>query len=254
LREPLELGARITALEYFRAERCRICGLDERDWPNAIHVRTIIDRELMNNATYKAALDAIEPFVAEWPPDQRPTYTAVRNHAKRHLKRDQALVRQLMESHALDAGVDVEQGEGSILTAGGVLALIAQKGYEQVRDGDAAPTIGETIAASRALNAAETERLREKLDEERRRVRLLMTVLQEASPDALRSLTRSRPELSAKSDVFVLPEAGANDPAAVGEESSGYKCEDCSTVAKSRGGLLQHTRRKHTDDIPTAIP
>lgn len=50
-----------------------------------IHVRTIIDRELMGNATYKAALDAIEPFVAEWPPDQRPTYAAVRNHAKRHL-------------------------------------------------------------------------------------------------------------------------------------------------------------------------
>lgn len=160
---------------------------------------------LMSNATYKATLDAIEPFVAEWPVDQRPTYTAVRNHAKRHLKRDQAFMRQLMEVHALDAGVDVEQGEGSILTSGGVLALIAQKGYEQVRDGEAAPTIGETIAASRALNAMETERLREELDEARRRVRLLNTVLQEVSPAALRSLTGSRPELSAKSDVIVCP-------------------------------------------------
>jgi hypothetical protein len=114
LREDLERGARLTALEYFRAERCRICGPDERDRPNSTVVRITIDRELMSNATYKAALDAIEPFVAEWPPDQRPTYTAVRNHAKRHLRRDQALVRQLMEAHALDAGVDVEQGEGSI--------------------------------------------------------------------------------------------------------------------------------------------
>jgi hypothetical protein len=253
LREDLERNARLMASEYFRAERCRICGLDGRDWPNSALVQVIIDRELMSNATYRAALDAIEPFVAEWPPDQRPTYTAVRNHAKRHLKRDQALVRQLMEAHALDAGVDVEQGEGSIFTPGGVLALIAQKGYEQVRDGEAAPTIGETIAASRALNAAETERLREELDEERRRVRLLITVLQEASPDALRSLTGSSPELSAKSDVIVLPEADANDAAAIEEESSGYKCEDCNTVAKSRGGLLQHKRRKHTNGIQTAI-
>lgn len=253
LREPLESGARLTALKYFRAERCRICGLDGRDRPNSTVVQVIIDRELMNNATYKAALDAIEPFVAQWPPDQRPTYTAVRNHAKKHLRRDEAHVRQLMEAHALDAGVDVEQGEGSILTPGGVLALIAQKGYEQVRDGEAAPTIGETIAASRALNAAETERLREELDEERRRVRLLITVLQEVSPDALRSLTGSSPELSAKNDVIVLPEADANDPAAVEEESSGYKCEDCTTVAKSRGGLLQHKRRKHSNGIQSAI-
>jgi hypothetical protein len=253
LREDLERGARITALEYFRAERCRICGLDDRGLPNSTVVRITIDRELMINATYQAALDAIEPFVAEWPPDQRPTYTAVRNHAKKHLKRDQALVRQLMEAHALDAGVDVEQGEGSILTPGGVLALILQKGYVRVRDGEAAPTIGETIAASRALNATETEHLREELDKERRRVRLLITVLQEASPDALRSLTGSTPELSAKSDVMVLPEAGANDPAAVEEEPSDYKCEDCDTVAKSRGGLLQHKRRKHTNGIQTAI-
>ncbi|HET6791805.1 MAG TPA: hypothetical protein VFI35_09510 [Actinomycetota bacterium] len=253
LREDLELKARLTAWEYFRAERCRICGLDERDWPNSTLVRLIIDRELMRNATYKAALDAIEPFVAQWPPDQRPTYTAVRNHAKRHLKRDQALVRQLMEAHAVDAGVDVEQGEGSILTPEGVLALIAQKGYEQVRDGEAAPTIGETIAASRALNAAETERLRDELDEERQRVRVLITVLEEISPDALRSLTGSRPELSAKSDVIVLPEAGANDPAAIEEEPSGYKCEECNTVAKSRGGLLQHKRRKHSKSSPAGM-
>jgi hypothetical protein len=95
--------------------------------------------------------------------------------------------------------------------------------------------------------------LREELDEERRRVRVLITVLEETSPDALRSLTGSSPELSAKSDVIVLPEAGANDPAAVEEVSSGYKCEDCNTVAKSRGGLLQHKRRKHTNGIQTAI-
>lgn len=157
-------------------------------------------------------------------------------------------MRRLMEAHALDAGVDVEQGEGSILTPGGVLALVAQKGYEQVRDGEAVPTIGETIAASRALNAAEIERLREALDEERRRGRLLITILQEAAPDALRSLTGSSPELSAESDVIVVPEAGANDPAA----SSGYKCEACNTVAKSRGGLLQHKRRKHANRIQAA--
>jgi len=93
LRKGLERSAQLKALEYSRAERCRICGLDERDLTNAIDLRIIIDRELMNDATYRAAVDAVEPFVAEWPLDQRPTYAAVRNHARKHLKRDQALVR-----------------------------------------------------------------------------------------------------------------------------------------------------------------
>lgn len=159
LKSDLTRAAQDKALEYVRAERCRICGLEQRDLSNAIDVRIIIDRELMNNATCKTALGAVEHLVAQWPVEQRPSYTAVRNHAKRHLKRDEAIVRQLMEAYAVDDGIDVEKGEGSILTTRGVLALILQKGYEEVRDGGAAPTIGETIAASRAINAIERERL-----------------------------------------------------------------------------------------------
>jgi len=177
LKQDLDRTAQLKVLEYARAQRCRVCGLEERDWPNAIDVQRIIDRELMNTATYRSALDAVEPFVAEWPTDQRPTYAAVRNHSKNHLKTDQALVRQLIEAHALDAGIDVDEGEGSILTAGGVLALFLHKGYEEVRDGRATPTIGETIAAARAINATEKERLLAERDEERRKVRLLLTLL-----------------------------------------------------------------------------
>jgi hypothetical protein len=56
----------------------------------------VIDRELMNNATCKHAVEAAEPFSVEWPPDQRLTYSGVRDHSKNHLKKDQALIRQLM--------------------------------------------------------------------------------------------------------------------------------------------------------------
>jgi hypothetical protein len=125
LRAGIEKAARTTELEYIKAERCRICGLDRSDLPHSTHVRRVIDRELMSNATYRGAIDAAEPFIAGWPPDQRPTYAAVRNHAKRHLNRDQALMRQLMETHAVNTGIDIEESEGPILTPGGVLAVIA---------------------------------------------------------------------------------------------------------------------------------
>jgi hypothetical protein len=249
LRAGIEKAARTTELEYIKAERCRICGLDRSDLPHSTHVRRVIDRELMSNATYRGAIDAAEPFIAGWPPDQRPTYAAVRNHAKRHLNRDQALMRQLMETHAVNTGIDIEESEGPILTPGGVLAVIAQKGYEQVRDGDATPTIGDTIAASRALIAIDRDALLAALEEERGRVRLLVTALREMSPGAPDSVTSSPSELptGAGSSVIILPEADASDPTSEEGMSGGYSCDECVTVAKTKRGLTQRKRWKHAD-------
>ncbi|MEO8422912.1 MAG: hypothetical protein ABI595_03255 [Actinomycetota bacterium] len=61
-------------------------------------------------------------------------------------------------------------------------SLIVQKGYEEVRDGRVAPTISETIAASRAMNAIERERLLAELDESRKKERLLMTLCGKSLP------------------------------------------------------------------------
>jgi hypothetical protein len=249
LNQDLDRAARVTELAYIKAERCRICGIDDRDLPNTTQVRRVIDRELMNGATYRAAVEAAEPFVAEWPLDQRPTYAAVRNHSKRHLDRDQTIIRQLMEAHALNAGIDIEEGEGPILTAGGVLAVIAQRGYEEVRDGHATPTVGETIAASRAMVTIEKEMLAAALEEERRKARRLMAALQELAPGALESALSSSSELTSgpESSVIFLPDAKAGDPADIEQVRSGLKCNDCGTVAKTERGLRQHRNRKHAE-------
>ena len=207
----------------------------------------MIDRELMSNASYKGAVDAAEPFITAWPPDQRPTYAAVRNHAKRHLNRDQALMRQLMETYAVNTGIDIEEGDGPILTPGGVLAVIAQKGYEQVRDGHATPTIGDTIAASRALIAIDREALLATLEVERQKVQLLVTTLREASPGAFDSPASAPSELPTGegSSVIILPEAEAGHPKGEEGVSDGYNCDECATVAKTERGLTQHKRWKH---------
>jgi len=138
--------------------------------------------------------------------------------------------------------------------------LIVQKGYEQVRDGEAAPTIGETIAASRAVNAIERERLLADLDEERRRVRLLIAVLQEASPDALGSVTRSTSELSARParGVVVLPEADVSDPAAVEERRAAVSAATSARPLRSPeadcfstgDGSMQAVCRRPDDSEP----
>jgi hypothetical protein len=264
MREGFGDDPQAAAREYARAERCRICGPDNLVLPNARDVRKLIDRELLNNATYKAAVEAVEYLVGKWPDDQRPTYAAVRNHAKRHLKRDEAIVRTLMETHAHEDGIDVEHGEGTILSAGGVLAVIAQKGFQEIRDGRAVPTVAETIAASRAMNTIERERLLEERDEARREARLVKTILQDVASGATASVTTSAPELPApppelpapppelpapaRDELVVVPEADPDDQAAA--EQRGFSCDECKRMVKSRGGLLQHKRRMHQETIP----
>ena len=230
--------------------------LDSADLPHATQVRRVIDRELMSNASYRGAVDAAEPFITDWPADQRPTYAAVRNHAKRHLNRDQVLMRRLMETYAANTGIDIQESEGPILTPGGVLAVIAQKGYEQMRDGQATPTIGDTIAASRALIAIDREALVAALEEERRKVRLLVTTLREGLPDGFNSATPSPSELptDSGSSVIIVPEADPGDPTNQEGISERYVCDECATIAKTERGLLQHKRRKHPDAVASRRP
>src|SRR4051794_38912127 len=82
--------------KYEAADRCRICRGGRSDLPNASEVRLIVDRELMQNSTYEGAAAAVQHLVMEWPEDEQPNYAAVRNHARRHLKRDDAFSRQIL--------------------------------------------------------------------------------------------------------------------------------------------------------------
>ena len=236
-----------TDLVYARAERCRICVLHGSDLPNANHVRRAIDRELLNNSTYKGALEAVEDLVDEWPTAQRPTYAAVRNHARHHLRWDATLARRLMEAHAEKDGIDIEQGDGPIFNPGGALATIAQKGTELVRDGRLTPTVAETIAANRALSAIEEDRLREDLASARTEARLLRALLQELAPDALASVASSTfgPPLEPESVVLALPESSDGDDPPPMESEIGFPCDECATVARSKGGLTQHRNSRH---------
>jgi hypothetical protein len=245
MRESASRGLDIVRWEYGRAERCRICGLESEHLPHAFEVNCIIDRELMRNATYKEVLEAVEPLVAEWPAEKRPTYSAVRNHAKQHLRRDEAFVRELLEQHAREDGIDVDDGQGSILTPKGLLAFVMEKGFEEMQKYQMTPTVSETISASKALAAMEAERLRTERDEAQAQVRVMTRLLHQAAPATLDAAQVSALPARAQGEVVVLPENEAVDAALVPSRAGGVSCDKCGRTFGTDRGMDQHARRAH---------
>jgi len=232
--------------KYEAADRCRICRGGGSDLPNALEVRVVVDQELMRNSTYKGAAVAVQHLVMDWPEDEQPNYAAVRNHARRHLKRDDAFARQILERHAIDAGVDVEGDIGSILTPAGLMALVQEMTYEGLRDGSLKPTILEGLKASEALEAASSQRLKAELDETRARLRALASIAQETAPDALRALGPERLSIQASQTAVPLPAPDQpSEGSATSEGERPFTCDVCGIRAKSKGGLSQHHNRKH---------
>jgi hypothetical protein len=230
--------------DYGRSERCRICGMEADGLPHAFEVNCIIDRELMRNATTRQVLDAVEPLVAGWPDEMRPTYAAVRNHAK-HLRRDEVLVRELLEHHAREEGIDIDYGEGSILTPKGALALIVEKGVEGIQQDHIVPTVSETISASRTLEAIETERLRAELEEVRSRAKVMSSVLQQVAPEALAAVQRGELPERTRGEVVVVPESDQLDAVIVASSQGGIRCSGCGRAFATERGVQQHSRRAH---------
>ena len=245
MRETVSRRLNTARWEYGRSERCRICGMEADGLSNAFEVNCIIDRELMRNATTRQVLEAVEPLVAGWPAEMRPTYAAVRNHAKLHLRRDEALVRELLEHHAREEGIDIDYGEGSILTPKGALALIVQKGFEGIQQDHIVPTVSETISASRALEAIETERLRAELEQVRSRAKVMSSILQQLAPEALAATQPGELPEQSGVEVVVLPDSDQLDAALVPSSQGGVTCDRCGRAFSTERGAQQHARRAH---------
>lgn len=233
-------------VNYVQAARCRVCNTRDRDMAETIEVRRRIDEVLLIGGSYRSALVAVEHLVAEWPDPERPTYAAVRNHAKKHLRVDEVMARMVMERQARADGIDPEDDDGSILTPAAVLALILEKGFRSMHDLDLRPTVAETITAARSLSTIDTERLRMQLRQALETNSALIAIIRERVPDAdLEGATRS-----SSSSVVIVPEAEVNRPHQLhsGPERA---CEICGRTAKSAQGLKVHIARMHQETSST---
>jgi hypothetical protein len=77
--------------------RCHVCSAPDRDVPNGLAVRNLIDDLLLVPKTYASILRLIEPLMESWPEDARISRYGLMRHAKNHLRWEQAAVRRIAE-------------------------------------------------------------------------------------------------------------------------------------------------------------
>jgi hypothetical protein len=137
---------------YKRSGQCKICTTSD-------DLRNIIDSLLLFPKTYKEVLQAIEPLQEKLniPEDERINYANIRNHQKNHLPFEKRLVREVVERRAREKNRSILEAGDRLLTAEAFYEVIVAKGWEDIANGYARPTLTQTMNAMEMLQKLETQ-------------------------------------------------------------------------------------------------
>lgn len=137
---------------YKSSPLCKICTTSD-------DLKNIIDSLLLFPKTYKEVLQAIEPLQDKLGivGDDRINYANIRNHQKRHLPFEKALVRDIVEKRARQKNRSILDTGERLLTAEAFYEVIVAKGWEGIAQGYEKPTLTQTMAAMDMLQKLEKE-------------------------------------------------------------------------------------------------
>ena len=137
---------------YKSSVQCKICTTSD-------DLKNIIDSLLLFPKTYKEVLQAIEPIQDKLGIDgkDRINYENIRNHQKRHLPFEKALVRDIVEKRARQKNRSILDTGERLLTAEAFYEVIVAKGWEGIAMGYEKPTLTQTMQAMDMLTKLEKE-------------------------------------------------------------------------------------------------
>lgn len=130
--------------------KCRIC----RD-PTFLKM---VNDMLANGMTYSFILRTLQPLNDALPEiSDRVSLNSIRSHTKNHFNRDSAalkMYREIIETRALEQGVNFVEGAASALTPMAALDIIMNKGLLDIQKRNAEPVSPDTmIRAAKELQA-----------------------------------------------------------------------------------------------------
>lgn len=181
--------------QYQIEPQCRVCRA-----PDEVH--SLVDSLLLYGRTYASIERRIADVMDDWDPLDKISYWSIRNHQKRHLNFDAVAVREIAERRAAEAGRTILEGSRGLVTAYGLLELIMQRGWEDLANGTARPTVSEAMTAALSLEKLETADDREE-DSAWVQLEMLVTAIKEnTSPDQRRAIMK---QLSAAREDLGVP-------------------------------------------------
>jgi len=137
---------------YKSSPTCKICTTSD-------DLKNIIDSLLLFPKTYKEVLQAIEPLQDKLGIEgsDRINYANIRNHQKRHLPFEKAMVREIVEKRARQKNRSILDTGERLLTAEAFYEVIVAKGWEGIAQGYDKPTLTQTMHAMDMLQKLEKE-------------------------------------------------------------------------------------------------
>ena len=137
---------------YKRSGQCKICNTSD-------DLRSIIDSLLLFPKSYKEVLRAIQPIQEKLgiPDGEQINYENIRNHQKKHLPFEKAMVREVVERRAREKNISILNAGERMLTAEAFYEVILAKGWEEIAMGYNKPTLTQTMHAMEMLRNIEKE-------------------------------------------------------------------------------------------------
>lgn len=189
---------------YKYSPQCKICNTSE-------DLRNIIDSLLLFPKTYKEVLQAIQSLQDKLgvEGDDRINYENIRNHQKRHLPFDKAMVRDTVERRAREKNRSILDTSERLLTAEAFYEVIVAKGWEEIAKGHTQPTLNQTMEAMERLQKLEKEGQEDYRPEEliNQLDIILMAVREVLPPDMKEALFRKIEEFQNADKKYKDPKA-----------------------------------------------
>ncbi len=95
----------------------------------------------------------IKRILTQWQDERRihraPSLASLYNHKNKHLALNDQVVRRYIEKRAEEANIPLEDGVETLLTVQSVVDVTLFKGFKEIAEGRATPTVKETLEAAK---------------------------------------------------------------------------------------------------------
>ncbi len=144
-------GLSVTKAQGLMSKNCHVCR-------NGYQITAMINRLIVNGAPDSEIFELLSAMPrTAFSRNVVPSKNSIKNHRKSHLPIKQQAIQRVLERRAAQHGIDMEEGVQNILTAQGMMEVIAQQGFAAIVDGKATPTVKETIDAIKASDQFDKE-------------------------------------------------------------------------------------------------